>query len=105
MLHKHVSVFCVQVRDDERTERFVVFSSALPPRDWRTWPESAQSSVTCTGLLRDEEARSELASGGLDAEAVDAHITRARAFKTTTTSNTLSADWVNAIRRTIHAES
>jgi hypothetical protein len=101
MLHKHVSVICVQVRDDQRTERFVVFSSPLPPRDWRTWPQSAHSSVACTGLLRDEEARAELTSGGLEADAIDAHITRARAFKTTTTSATLSENWVNAIRRTV----
>jgi hypothetical protein len=101
MLHKHVSLICVQARDDERTERFVLFTSALPPRDWRTWPESAHRSVTCTGLIRDEEARAELASGGLSAEEIDAYVTRARAFKTTTTSETLSHDWVNAIRRTL----
>jgi hypothetical protein len=101
MLHKHVSVICVQARDDERTERFVVFSSELPPREWRTWPQSAHSSMTCIGLIRDEEVRAELASSGLSAEEIDAHVTRARAFKTTTTSETLSQDWVNAIRRTL----
>jgi hypothetical protein len=99
MLHAHLSVICVQVRDDERTERFVVFSSALPPRDWPAWPASARGRVTCTGLLRDEEARSTLASGGLPHETIDAHIARARAFKTTTTSETLFEDWVSAIRR------
>ena len=99
MLHAHVSVICVQVRDDERTERFVVFSSALPPRDWPTWPESARSRVTCTGLLRDGEALSALASEGLPPGTIEAHIARARAFKTTTTSETLFEDWVSAIRR------
>ena len=101
MLHKHVSVICVQAGDGERTERFVVFTSALPLRAWRTWPESARRSVTCAGPIGDEEARAELASGGLSAEEIDAHVTRARAFKTTTTSETLSHDWVNAIRRTL----
>jgi hypothetical protein len=101
MLHKHVSVVCVQARDDERTERFGVFSSELPPRDWRTWPQSAHSRMTCIGLIRDEEVRAELASSGLSAEEIDAHVTRARAFKTTTTSETLSHNWVNAIRRTL----
>ena len=55
MLHKHVSVICVQARDDERTERFVVFSSELPPRGWCTWPQSAHSSMTCIGLIRDDQ--------------------------------------------------
>src|SRR5437870_3910417 len=101
MHHEHIGVMCVQTRDDERTERFVVFSSALPLADWRRWPQSMPSDVTCTGLISDAEVRSELVTSGLSAEEIDGRISRARAFKTTTTSDTLMEDWVNAIRRSL----
>ena len=99
MLHQHIAVICVQNRDDERTDRFVVFSSALPVADWRQWPQSMPHDVTCTTLIGEAQVRSELATGGLSAEEIDARVSRARAFKTTTTSDTLFDDWVNAISR------
>src|SRR5438876_9839603 len=99
MHHEHIALICVQTRDDERTERFIVFSSALPLADWRRLPQSMPSDVTCTGLISDAEVRSELATSGLSAEDIDARVSRARAFKTTTTSDTLMEDSLNAIRR------
>jgi hypothetical protein len=101
MHHEHIAVICVQTRDDERTERFVVFSSALPLADGRQWPQSMPSDVTCTGLISDAEVRSELATSGLSAEDVDARVSRARVFKATTTSDTLMKERVNAIRRSL----
>jgi hypothetical protein len=101
MQQEHIAVICVQTRNDERTERFVVFSSALPLDDRRRWPQRMPTDVACTGLISEDEVRSELAARGLSAEGIDARVGRSRAFKTTTTSATLMEDWVNAVRRSL----
>lgn len=101
MQHEHIAVICVQMRNDDRTERFVVFSSALPLDDRRRWPQRMPTDVACTGLIGEDEVRSELAASGLSAEGIDARVSRARVFKTTTTSPTLLEDWVNAVRRSL----
>ena len=101
MLHEHIAVICVQTGDDERTERFVVFSSALPLADSRRWPQSMPGDVTCTALIGDADVRSELAAAGLPAEGIEARVSQSRAFKTTMTSHSLAEDWVKAIRRSL----
>ena len=101
MHDEHIAVICVQTRDDERTERFVVFLSALPVADWRQWPQSIPTGVKCTTLIGEAQVRLELATSGLSAEEIDARVSRARAFKTTTTSDILFDDWVNAISRSL----
>ncbi len=92
-----VGVVCVQVRDDERTERFVVCSSASAA-NWVPG-ESAPQDTRCSGLVEELEAREELRKMGLDEAHIESHIQRARTFKTTTTSETLFEDWVRSLPR------
>jgi len=104
MLHEHIGVICVQIGDDEQTERFVVFSSALPLADSRRRPPSMPGDVTCTGLIDEAEVRRELAAGGLTAEDLDTNVSRARAFRTTATSGALLEGWVTAVKRSLPAQ-
>lgn len=90
MAEQRISVVCVQVRDDEQTERFVVISS----------PFSHLKDIRCSELLMESAARAELAVMGLERDELESRIQSARAFKTTTTSETLMADWTRALRRT-----
>ena len=101
MLHAHIGVICVQVRDDEQTERFVVFSSALPLADSRRRLSSMPNDVTCTGLIDEAGVRRELSGGGITAEDLNARINRARGFKTTATSRALLENWVTAVKRAL----
>jgi 7-keto-8-aminopelargonate synthetase-like enzyme len=83
MQHEHIAVICVQTRNDERTERFVVFSSALPLDDRRGWPEGMPTDMACTGLISEDEVRSELAARGLSAEGIDARAMKRPSVYTT----------------------
>jgi hypothetical protein len=80
-----VGVVCVQVRDDVTTERFVVCSSDSASSDW-VRGQTAPKDARCSGLVEVVEARGELRKTG-----------RARAFKTTTTSDTLFEDWARSL--------
>jgi len=71
-------VICVQVQDDERSERFILASAdpQLPPE-----------AMTVSLPLIETDIRKELETRGLRAEQVESHVQHARAFKTRTTSN------------------
>ena len=71
-------VICVQVQDDERSERFILASA-----DPQLPPESMKVSLP----LIESDIRKELETRGLRADDVESHIQHARAFKTQTTSN------------------
>jgi hypothetical protein len=71
-------VICVQVQDDERSERFILASA-----DPQLPPESMNVSLP----LIESDIRRELEKSGLRVEQVESYIQHARAFKTQTTSN------------------
>jgi hypothetical protein len=75
-------VICVQVQDDERSERFILASA-----DPQLPPESVNVSLP----LIESDIRKELEKSGLRVEQVESYIQHARPFKTQTTSNELWA--------------
>jgi hypothetical protein len=72
-----VLVFCVQREGDEESERFVFAGLDLEGAVHRSPP------------LREHELRHELTTLGLADTTIDEYVQKARAFKTTTTTN----DW------------
>jgi hypothetical protein len=78
---KMLWVLCAQVAGDERSERFILVAADLsrPGKDF----------VRASLPLVEIDIRDELAKAGLRSDQIDDHIQKARAFKTTTTTN----DW------------
>jgi len=71
-------VICVQVQDDERSERFILVSA-----DPQLPPESTHVSLP----LIESDIREELEKRGMSDEQVESHLYHARAFETHTTRN------------------